>query len=108
MKIFYVTSKNTLHNPNTRGLNGMHNCSENLQYGLILLLHELLNQWEWQRVDQPLALLTCYGSPGFFDSGLQLISVVGCRVSHLPLDKTYNIHFLWGSDQASLLTNQAQ
>ncbi len=30
-----------------------------------------------------MALLRCYGSPGFFDSGLQLICIVGSGVSHL-------------------------
>ncbi len=35
-----------------------------------------------------------------FDSGLQLICIVGSGVSH--------IDYLWGSGQASLLTNQAQ
>ncbi len=35
-----------------------------------------------------MALLRWYGSPGFFDSGLQLICIVGSGVSHLPLDNT--------------------
>ncbi len=30
------------------------------------------------------ALLRWYGSPGFFDSGLQVICIVGSGVSHLP------------------------
>ncbi len=34
-----------------------------------------------------MALLRWYGSPGFFDSGLQLICIVGSGVSHFPLDK---------------------
>ncbi len=34
--------------------------------------------------DQFVALLRWYGSPGFFDSGLQLICIVGSLVSHLP------------------------
>ncbi len=38
--------------------------------------------------DQFVALLRWYGSPGFFDSGLQLICIVGSGVSHLPLDNT--------------------
>ncbi len=36
-----------------------------------------------------MALLRWYGSPGCFDSGLQVICIVGSGVSHLPLD---NIH----------------
>ncbi len=50
-------------------------------------------------VDQFVALLRWYGSPGFFESGLQVICIVGSGVSHLPLDNT---------GQASLLANQAQ
>ncbi len=33
-----------------------------------------------------MALLRWYGSPGFFDSGLQLICIV---VSHFPLDNAF-------------------
>ncbi len=47
-----------------------------------------------------MALLRWYGSPGFFDRGLQLICIVGSGVSHLDSQ--------WGSGQASLLANQAQ
>ncbi len=36
-----------------------------------------------------MALLRWYGSPGCFNSGLQVICIVGSGVSHLPLD---NIH----------------
>ncbi len=55
----------------------------------------------WHGGDQFVALLGWYGSPGFFDSGLQLICIVGSGVSSL-------IDSLWGSGQASLLANQAQ
>ncbi len=34
------------------------------------------------------ALLRWYGSPGFFDSGLQLICIFWSLVSHFPLDNT--------------------
>ncbi len=53
----------------------------------------------WYGGNQPVALLMCNGSPGCFDSGLQVICIVGSRVSHLPLDN---------SGQASLLANQAR
>ncbi len=36
--------------------------------------------------DQFVALLGWYGSPGFFDSGLQLICIFWSLVSHFPLD----------------------
>ncbi len=42
----------------------------------------------WHGGDQFVALLRWYGSPGFFDSGLQLICIVGSGVSHLPLNNT--------------------
>ncbi len=38
--------------------------------------------------DQFVALLRWYGSPGFFDSGVQVICIVGSGVSLLPLDNT--------------------
>ncbi len=36
--------------------------------------------------DQFVALLRWYGSPGFFDSGIQLICIFWSLVSHFPLD----------------------
>ncbi len=42
----------------------------------------------WHGGNQPVALLRCNGSPGCFDSGLQVICIVGSGVSHLPLDNT--------------------
>ncbi len=40
----------------------------------------------WHGGDQFVALLRWYGSPGFFDGGLQVICIVGSGVSHLPFD----------------------
>ncbi len=55
----------------------------------------------WHGDDQFVALLRWYGSPGYFDSGLQLICIVGSGVSHLDS--------LWGSgefaDQSSSVTH---
>ncbi len=39
-------------------------------------------------VNQSVALLGCNGSPGCFDSGLQVICTVGSGVSYLPLNNT--------------------
>ncbi len=39
----------------------------------------------WHGVNQPVALFRCNGSTGCFDSGLQVICVVGSGVSHLLL-----------------------
>ncbi len=41
----------------------------------------------WHGGDQFVALLRWYGSPGFFDSGLQLICIFWSLVSHFPLKK---------------------
>ncbi len=41
----------------------------------------------WHGGDQFVALLRWYGSPGFFDSGLQLICIFWSIVSHFPLDR---------------------
>ncbi len=54
----------------------------------------------WHGDNQPMALLRCNESPGYFDSGLQVICIVGSGVSHLDSQL--------GSGQASLLANQAQ
>ena len=45
----------------------------------------------WQGGDQTVALLRANGSPGCFDSGLQVTWIVGFGFSHLPLDNTPEI-----------------
>ncbi len=42
----------------------------------------------WHGGDQPVALLRWYGSPSLFDSGLQVICIIGSGVSSLSLDNT--------------------
>ncbi len=42
----------------------------------------------WHGVDQSVALLRCYESPGCSDSGLKLFCNVGSGISHLPLHNT--------------------
>ncbi len=59
------------------------------------------------RGDQFVALLRWYGSPGFFDSGLQLICIFWSLVSHFPLVNTPMGDSLWGSGLVSLLASQA-
>ncbi len=53
----------------------------------------------WHGGDQFVALLRWYGSPGFFDSGLQLICIFWSLVSHFPLDNTpyilYGVQVWW-------------
>ncbi len=48
----------------------------------------------WHGGDQFVALLRWYGSSGFFDSGLQLISIFWSLVSNFPLDNT--LYILYG------------
>ncbi len=59
----------------------------------------------WHGGDQFVALLRWDGSPGFFDSGLQLICIFWSLVSHFPLDNTP--YSLWGPGLVSLLASQA-
>ncbi len=47
----------------------------------------------WHGGDQFVALLRWYGSPGFFNSGLQLICIFWSLVSHFPLDNTRSGEF---------------
>ncbi len=47
----------------------------------------------WHGVDQSVALLRCYESPGCSDSGLQLFCIVGSGISHLPLHNTPYIFY---------------
>ncbi len=62
----------------------------------------------WHGENQSVALLRCNGSPCCFDSGLQVICIVGSGVSHLPLDKTprYSMGFRSGefAGQSSTVT----
>ncbi len=59
----------------------------------------------WHGGDQFVALLRWCGSPGFFDSGLQLICIFWSLVSHFPLDNKYPIDSLC-SGLVSLLPSQ--
>ncbi len=59
----------------------------------------------WHGGDLFVALLRWYGSPGFFDSGLQLICIFLVSCSHFLLTIPHN---LWGSGLVSLLASQAQ
>ncbi len=54
-----------------------------------------------------MALLRRYGSPGFFDSGLQLICIFWSLVSHFP-----SVHFIYvlkkNADRDILLLKQEE
>ncbi len=74
------------------------NCWPSGKYVHLLYMYSILGRGSfcfnyclnsaWHGGDQFVALLRWYGSPGFFDSGLQVICIVGSGVSHLPLDNT--------------------
>ncbi len=60
----------------------------------------------WHGGDQFVALLRWCGSPGFFDSGLQLICIF--LVSCFSFSSwQYPVYSLWGSGLVSLLARQA-
>ncbi len=74
------------------------NCWSSGKYVHLLYMYSILGRGSfcfnyclnsaWHGGDQFVALLRWYGSPGFFDSGLQLICIFWSLVSHFPLDNT--------------------
>ncbi len=74
------------------------NCWPSGKYVHVLYMYSILGRGSfyfnyclnsaWHGGDQFVALLRWYGSPGFFDSGLQLICIFWSLVSHFPLDNT--------------------
>ncbi len=79
-------------------LSDLVNCWPSGKYVHLLYMYSILGRGSfcfnyclnlaWHGGDQSVALLRWYGRPGFFDSSLQLICIVGSGVSHLPLDNT--------------------
>ncbi len=77
------------------------NCWPSGKYVNLLYMYSILGRGSfcfnyclnsaWHGGDQFVALLRWYGSPCFFDSGLQLICIVGSGVSHLPLEILYGV-----------------
>ncbi len=75
------------------------NCWPSGKYVNLLYMYSILGRGSfcfnyclnsaWHGGDQFVALLRWYGSPGFFDSGLQLICIFWSLVSHFPLDNTH-------------------
>ncbi len=71
------------------------NCWPSGKYVHLLYMYSILGRGSfcfnyclnstWHGGDQFVALLRWYGSPGFFDSGLQLICIFWSLVSHFPL-----------------------
>ncbi len=87
------------------------NCWPSGKYVRLLYMYSILGRGTfcfnyclnsaWHGGDQFVALLRWYGSPGFFDSGLQLICIFCSLVSHFPLDNTHR----WYGSPASLAMN---
>ncbi len=75
------------------------NCWPSGKYVHLLYMYSILGRGSfcfnyclnsaWHGGDQFVALLRWYGSPGFFDSGLQLDCIFWSLVSHFPLDNTF-------------------
>ncbi len=92
------------------------NCWPSGKYFNLLYMYSILGRGSfcfnyclnsvWHGGDHFVALLMWYGSPGFFDSGLQLICIFWSIVSHFPLEKK-TIDSLCGSGLVSLLVSQA-
>ncbi len=86
--------KKTLHKTNKKTF--LVNCWPSGKYVHLLYMYSILGRGSfcfnyclnsaWHGGDQFVALLRWYGSPGFFDSGLQLICIFWSLVSHFPLD----------------------
>ncbi len=84
--------------PNTYNKNELFNCWPSGKYVHLLYMYSILGRGSfcfnyclnsaWHGGDQFVALLRWYGSPGFFDSGLQLIWICWSLVSHFPLDNS--------------------
>ncbi len=91
------------------------NCWPSGKYVYLLYMYSILGRGffcfnyclnsAWHGGDQFVALLRWYGSPGFFDSGLQLICIFWSRFSFSSWQ--YPIDSLWGSGLVSLLASQA-
>ncbi len=92
------------------------NCWPSGKYVNLLYMYSILGRGSfffnyclnsaWHGGDQFVALLRWYGSPGFFDSGLQLICIF--LVSCFSFSSwQYPIDSLWGSGLVSLLASQA-
>ncbi len=60
----------------------------NTKKGFLEILANYCSNAAWHGVDQSVALLRCYESPGCSDSGLQLFCIVGSGISHLPFHNT--------------------
>ncbi len=79
------------------------NCWPSGKYVQLLYMYSILGRGSfcfdcclnsaWHGGDQFVALLRWYRSPGFFDSGLQLICSFWSLVSQFPLDNTWSGEF---------------
>ncbi len=105
IKILHKTNKNIF----------LVNCLTSGKYVHLLYMYSILGRGSfcfnyclnsaWHGGDQFVAPLRWYGSPGFFDSGLQLICIFG--LLFLVFFLTITPDSLWGSGLVSLLASQA-
>ncbi len=82
-----INKKKDILNRNARFLKSMFISTHSILGWASFCMNYCINA-AWHGGNQPVALLMCNGSPGCFDSGLQVICIVGSGVAHLPLDNT--------------------
>ncbi len=85
--ILHKINKKGILNRNVRLLKSILISMHSIRQWIFFCMNYCINA-AWHGVNQPVALLRCNGSPGCFDSDLQVICIVGSGVSHLPLDNT--------------------
>ncbi len=87
IRILHTINKNDILNRNVRLLKSMLISMHSILGWASFCMNYCINA-AWHGGNQPVALLRCNGSAGYFDSSLQVICIVGSGVSHLPLDNT--------------------
>ncbi len=85
IRILHKINKNDILNRNVRFLKSLFISMHSILGWVYFCMNYCINA-VWHGGNKPLALLRYNGSPGCFDSSLQVICIVGSGVSHLPLD----------------------
>ncbi len=81
LEYYIISIKKDILNRNVRLLKSMFISMHSI-LGLVSFCMNYCINAAWHGDNQPVALLRCNGSPGCFDSGLQVICIVGSGVSH--------------------------
>ncbi len=83
IRILNINKKRIFQNRNVRLLKSMFISMHSILDWASFCMKYCINV-AWHGGNQPVALLRCNGSPGCFDSSLQVICIVGSGVSDLP------------------------